>query len=90
MDVEISREKNEVKVKFVGEGYTFLNILRTVLLEDDRVDIATYDVDPYTFDKATLYMKVKERPMEVLNDAASKIISQCNEFRRIFSKKAKL
>lgn len=90
METEISREKNEVKIKFVGEGYTFLNLLETVIIEDDRVDTATYDVDPHTFDKAMLYVKVKERPMEVLNDAASKIISQCNEFRRVFSKKAKL
>jgi DNA-directed RNA polymerase subunit L len=90
MDIEVSTEKNEAEVKFVGEGYTFLNLLRTVLIEDDRVDIATYDVDPHTFDKATLYVKAKERPMDVLNDATSKIISQCNEFKKVFSKKAKL
>lgn len=90
MDIEISTEKNEAEVKFVGEGYTFLNLLRTVLLEDERVDVAAYDVDPHTFNRATLYMKVKGHPADVLSDATSKIISQCNEFKKVFSKKAKL
>ena len=39
----ISKTENEAVIEFVGEGHTILNLLRTELLKDKRVLMATYD-----------------------------------------------
>ena len=39
----ITKTENEAVIEFVGEGHTNLNLLRTELLNDKRVLMATYD-----------------------------------------------
>ena len=39
----ITKTENEAVIEFVGEGHTILNLLRTELLNDERVLMATYD-----------------------------------------------
>jgi len=44
MDLKIiNKTADEISIEFIGEGHTILNLLRTELLLDERVTLATYD-----------------------------------------------
>ena len=46
MDLKIiNKTANEISIEFIGEGHTILNLLRTELLLDERVMLATYDTN---------------------------------------------
>jgi DNA-directed RNA polymerase subunit L len=85
MEVEISRNKNKIELRIDGEGHTFLNLLKDVLLEDEDVVVASYDVNHHK-ERGKLYIHAS-KPEDALERATSKIIERCNEFKRIFSKR---
>ena len=89
MDIKIlETSKDEIRVEFVGESHTFLNALKSVLLQDDSVLIATYNIKYQAITPPVLYLRTKNvDPIVVLKNAASILASQCDEFKRIFSEK---
>lgn len=85
----LSKTDNELEVELVGETHTLLNILRDLLIKDKRVEAAFYDMKHVSISEPILYMKTDGTdPIQVLKDAASIIIAQCDEFTEVFSKAA--
>lgn len=83
----LSKTDNELEVELKGESHTLLNMLKDILIRDQRVEIAFYDMKYVSISDPILYIKTDgTNPIEVLKDAASKIIAQCDEFTDVFSK----
>ncbi|MDY6965737.1 MAG: DNA-directed RNA polymerase subunit L [Halobacteriota archaeon] len=92
MDIKILETgKDEIRLELASENHTFLNALKSVLLQDDRVIIATYNIKYPTATPPIFYLRTKDAdPIVVLKNAASLLISQCDEFKRIFSEKTEM
>jgi DNA-directed RNA polymerase subunit L len=83
----LSKTDNELEVELKGETHTLLNLLKDLLIRDERVEVAFYDMKHLSISDPILYIKTYGTdPIEVLKDAASIIIVQCDEFTEVFSK----
>ena len=77
----VKKTENEAFIEFVGEGHTILNLLRTELLTDERVKMATYDTKFPIMDNPIFHITTSGvDPIIVLKEAAARIIGQCEEF----------
>ena len=77
----VKKTENEAFIEFVGEGHTILNLLRTELLTDERVKMATYDTKFPVMDNPVFQITTSGvDPIIVLKEAAARIIGQCEEF----------
>jgi DNA-directed RNA polymerase subunit L len=86
----VKKASDEVLIEFEGEGHTLLNLLRTELLTDNRVMMATYDTKFAIMDNPIFRLKTKDvDPVIALREAASRIISQCDEFGGLFAAASK-
>ncbi len=55
--------------------------------KDERVEVVFYDMKYVSISEPILYIKTDgTNPIQVLKDAASNIITQCDEFTDVFSK----
>jgi len=82
----IEKTEDKIVIEFMGEGHTILNLLRTELLADERVEIATYDTKFPIMDNPVFRLKTKGAdPVVVLREAAARIIGQCDEFSRQYA-----
>jgi len=86
MKVEVAQQKNRAELTFEKEGYTLLNLLRTVVLEDARVEGANYRVDPAIGRKATFTVVAKSKPLEAVTQAAARIADRCDELLGLLKK----
>jgi DNA-directed RNA polymerase subunit L len=79
---------NKLKFEVEGEGHSLLNLLQKTLLEDDRVEMAGYDVPHPLFDRGILYVHTKEqqKPEDVVKEAAKKVHGLNKEFKKSFKK----
>lgn len=83
----LSKTENELEVELKGETHTLLNLLRDLLIKDGRVEVAFYDIKHVSISDPVFYIKTDgSNPIEVLKDAASKIVVECDEFTGVFSK----
>ena len=83
----LSKAGYELEVELKGETHTLLNLLKDFLIRDVRVEAAFYDMKHVSISDPILYIKTDGTdPIEVLKDAASIIIVQCNEFIDVFNK----
>ena len=58
MDLKIIKKTaDEISIEFIGEGNTILNLLRTELLADERVMLATYDTKFPVMDNPVFRLK---------------------------------
>jgi len=77
----IKKTDDQAIIEFEGEGHTILNLLRTELLADERVLMATYDTKFPIMDNPVFRLTTKDAdPIVVLREAAARIIGQCQEF----------
>ncbi len=77
----IKKTDDQAVIEFIGEGHTILNLLRTELLTDERVVMATYDTKFPIMDNPVFRLTTKGAdPIVVLREAAARIIGQCQEF----------
>lgn len=77
----IKKTDNQAIIEFMGEGHTILNLLRTELLADERVLMATYDTKFPIMDNPVFRLTTKGAdPIVVLREATTRIIAQCQEF----------
>jgi DNA-directed RNA polymerase subunit L len=81
----IKENKKELKLE-LDEGHTFCNLLQAMLLEDEDVKIAGYDIPHPLFKKAVFYLQVsgRETAREALKKALEKLKSQTEEFMKKF------
>lgn len=85
----LNKTNNELEVEIRGETHTLLNLLKSLLIEDERVEAAFYDMKYVSISEPILYIKTNGvDPILVLKDAAESVVSQCDEFIDVFSKAA--
>ena len=82
----IKETENELKIEIEGEGHTFCNALQKVLLEDDKIDFAGYDIPHPLVSNPVVYVRTKEnrKPETAIRDAVKKLLNRSLEFKRAF------
>jgi len=70
----LQKTTNELKIEVEGAGHGLCNLLQKKLLEDEKVDLAGYDVPHPLASNPVIYLRVKGavKPEEVLIKAAEK------------------
>ncbi len=86
----LNKTGNEMNIKIAGETHTLLNLLKTALLSNKHVEIATYDIKHPTISEPVLFVRTDGAdPVEVIKKAAKEITKECDEFIKLFKKKTK-
>lgn len=79
----LEKKENAVKIEIEGEDHTLLKPLTTVLLENEKVDIATYTIPHTLRSNPILYVKMKEGdPVEAIKSAVTSLAAEFEEFER--------
>jgi DNA-directed RNA polymerase subunit L len=92
MEVKIIRKTDdEIEMEIKGENHTLMNALKAALIEDRSVETATYTIEFPGVSEPVLYVKTKKNadPIEAVKKASSRLSEQCEDFLKLFSKKAK-
>jgi DNA-directed RNA polymerase subunit L len=83
----LEKSDDEMKMEIAGESHTLLNMLKIILLEDERVHTASYDMKHVTVSEPILFIKTENAdPIDVVKDAVAKLITDCEEFTTVFNK----
>ncbi|HDI11962.1 MAG TPA: DNA-directed RNA polymerase subunit L [Candidatus Bathyarchaeota archaeon] len=87
----LKREGNELKFELEGEGHTFCNLLQKVLLQDEEVEMAGYNIAHPLTANPVVYVKTKgaKSPEKVLIEAAEKIKEMRKEFEEALNEALK-
>jgi len=86
----LKKTDNEINIKVAGETHTLLNLLKTALLNNKHVEIATYDIKHPTISDPVLFVRTDGTdPLEVIKKASKEIITESSEFIDLFAKKTK-
>jgi DNA-directed RNA polymerase subunit L len=90
MEIKVfNKTSQEMKLEISGETHTLLNALKSILLEDERVIIASYDIKHPEISNPVLYIRTKGvDPVIALKEASAQLGKQCAEFKRKFKKNA--
>ncbi|PSQ38169.1 DNA-directed RNA polymerase subunit L [Halobacteriales archaeon SW_5_70_135] len=85
----VESEDQELVIEIGGEDHTFMNVLKSALLETDGVSAATYDVNPEQSGGQTeplLTIKTEEDtdPLAALERGAERVTEKTTEFRDAF------
>jgi DNA-directed RNA polymerase subunit L len=83
----LKKEANELKIEVEGAGHGLCNLLQKKILEDERVDLAGYDVPHPLASSPVIYVRMKgtAKPEDALIKAAEK----AREVNKAFSKELK-
>lgn len=77
----LEKKAKEVKIEIEGEDHTLLAPLSSKLLENEKVDIATYSIKYTLMSNPVLYVKMREGdPIEAVKSAAASLASEFEEF----------
>jgi len=70
----LQKTANELKIEVEGAGHGLCNLLQKKLLEDERVDLAGYDVPHPLASSPVVYVRMKgtAKPEDALIKAAEK------------------
>lgn len=87
----LKKEGNELKIEVEGAGHGFCNLLQKKLLEDEKVDLAGYDVPHPLASNPVIYvrMKGKAKPETALIKAAEKAREENDAFNKELTKALK-
>ena len=76
----IAKDKDSIEVEIPNETETVFEPLRSALLRNPKVKIATYHAEHPWFDAKRLYVKVSDgRPAEALRAAAKEVLGELDE-----------
>lgn len=92
MEVKIIRKTDtEIEMEIRGESHTLMNALKAALIEDKAVKTATYTIEFPGVSEPVLFVKTDktEDPIDAIKKASGLLTTQCDEFIKLFSKKAK-
>ncbi|MBC8521197.1 MAG: DNA-directed RNA polymerase subunit L [Candidatus Syntrophoarchaeum sp.] len=79
----LENKEKEVRIEIEGEDHTLLAPLTSKLLENEKVDLATYNIKHTLMSNPVLYVKMKEGdPIEAVKSAAASLASDFEEFER--------
>ncbi|MBX5326696.1 MAG: RpoL/Rpb11 RNA polymerase subunit family protein [Candidatus Bathyarchaeia archaeon] len=86
----LKKTGNEIKIEIEGEGHSFCNALQKVLLEEEVIDIAGYNLPhPLTANPVVFVRTLKGRPETALRNAAEKLQKKNKQFNEAFEKALK-
>ena len=79
----LKKSSNELRFEIEGEGHTLCNLLQSVLLEDETVEMAGYDIQHPLVSNPIFYIRTKgkRRPLTALREAVERIKQRNDEFR---------
>jgi len=87
----IEKTDDEIMVEMAGESHTLLNVLKSSLLDDPRIEVATYDIKHPTISEPILFVKTKDvDPVVAIREASERIIEVYEEFKAVFNEKANI
>ena len=79
----LEKSENVVRLEIAGEDHTLLATLTSKLLENENVDIATYNIKHTLKSNPVLFVKMKEGdPLEAVKSAVASLASDFEEFER--------
>ena len=92
MDLKvIEKSDTQIIVEIGGESHTLLNTLKSSLLDDPRVEVATYDIKHPTISEPVLFVKTDGvDPIVAITEASERLIEVYNEFKTVFSEEASI
>ncbi len=92
MDIKvIEKNDSEILIEIGGESHTLLNTLKSSLLDDPRVKVATYDIKHPTISEPVLFVKTDGvDPVVAIKEASVRLIEVYEEFKSVFSEKASI
>lgn len=86
----LKKTEKDINIKVAGETHTLLNLLKTALLNNKHVEIATYDIKHPTISDPVLFVRTDGAdPIDVIKKASKELIKECDEFLKIFTEKTK-
>jgi DNA-directed RNA polymerase subunit L len=85
----IENLETELSIEIVGEDHTFMNVLKSALLEVEGVAAATYDMNPeqsggQTEPIVTIKTDGSIEPLDALETAAGGVKTKTDAFREAF------
>ncbi len=79
----LERKEKEVRIEIKGEDHSLLVPLTSKLLDNEKVDIVTYNIKYTLKSNPVLYVKMREGdPLEAVIAAVSSLASEFEEFER--------
>lgn len=87
----LDRKPNEITLEIEGEKHTLCNLLESVLLEDEDVEFASYNIAHPLVSNPIMRVRTngKKSPEEALKEAVKKIIERGRELRSEFERALK-
>ncbi|MGC9345223.1 MAG: RpoL/Rpb11 RNA polymerase subunit family protein [Candidatus Bathyarchaeales archaeon] len=87
----LKRTSNELKIEVEGAGHALCNLLQKRLLEDENVELASYDIPHPLASNSIVYVCTKGdvKPEEALRKAVEKAHQMNKEFSKEFKKALK-
>jgi DNA-directed RNA polymerase subunit L len=87
----LKKTANELKIEVEGAEHGLCNLLQKNLLEDERVDLAGYDVPHPLASNSVIYVRMKgtAKPESALIKAAEKAREANNAFSKALEKALK-
>ena len=84
----LNKTEKDINIKVAGETHTLLNMLKTALLKNEHVEIATYDIKHPTISDPVLFVRTDGAdPIEVIKKASQEMVRETQEFIDLFKKK---
>ena len=87
----LKKEANELKIEIEGAGHGLCNLLQKKLLEDEKVEVAGYDVPHPLASNPVIYVRMKgaAKPVNALIRAAEKARDTNSAFSKELKKSLK-
>jgi DNA-directed RNA polymerase subunit L len=87
----LKKTSQELLLEVEGEGHTFCNLLESVLLEDNNVEFASYNIRHPLISNVVVTIRTskKKKPEEALKTACEKILQKGKELDEAFAQALK-
>jgi DNA-directed RNA polymerase subunit L len=84
---KIVQNDKELELEVIGEGETLLQPLKEKLLQDKKVDLATFILGHPELENPRIFVRVKKgKPEDALKRALDSLISEYSEFEDLVNK----
>jgi DNA-directed RNA polymerase subunit L len=82
----LKHEGNELRIELVGEGHSFCNALQSILLKDETLDFAGYNLPHPLVGQPTIYVRGKGRRdlWRALLDASESLEKELEQIQKRF------
>lgn len=83
----LEKDEKVVRIEIDGENHTLLSPLTSKLLDNEKVDIATYNIAYTQISNPILYVKMKEGdPLAAVKSALALLATEFEEFEQKYKK----